>query len=182
MDTGSEHRSDAELLAAHVAGDRSAFAQLYSRHRRRLTGLAVTHTRNREDAAEVLQDAMLAVHRGAADFRQQAAVGSWLYRIVLNACRDRLRRNQIHPVTGLDDVILAVPDHSGTVDTALTVRTALLQLPVEQRAALLAVDMHGLSVAAAARLLGIAEGTVKSRRARARRRLAVMLAAPADGG
>lgn len=181
MDAGAEYRSDAELLAAHAAGDRLAFAELYSRHRRRLTGLALANTRNREDAAEVLQDAMLAAHRGAAGFRQQAAVGSWLYRIVLNACRDRLRRHRGHPVQGLDETLLTEPDRSAEIDTALAVRSALLQLPVEQRAALLAVDMHGLSVAAASRLLGIAEGTVKSRCARGRRRLAVVLAVSADG-
>ena len=57
----------------------------------------------------------------------------------------------------------------------MVVRQALLRLPVEQRAAVLAVDMYGYAVAEAAALLGIAEGTVKSRRARARGRLAMLL-------
>lgn len=175
MDTFGECRSDAELLAAHVAGDRDAFAQLYARHHGRLKRLALANTRSREDAADAVQDAMLAAHRAAPTFRQQAAVGSWLYRIVLNACRDRLRRHQIHPVEALDENRVSVPDRSGEVDTALTVRRALLQLPVDQRAAVLAVDMQGFSVTATARLLGVAEGTVKSRCHRGRRRLAVTL-------
>ena len=173
--TGADQRTDAELLAAHVAGDPRAFSALYARHRPRLNRLATAHTRSREDAAEVLQEAMLAAHRGAPRFRQQAAVGSWLYRIVLNACRDRLRQRRHQPAAPLDETLLAVPDRSAEITTALTVRRALMQLPVEQRAAVLAVDMHGLSVARTARLLGVAEGTVKSRCARGRRRLAVVL-------
>jgi RNA polymerase sigma-70 factor (ECF subfamily) len=61
------------------------------------------------------------------------------------------------------------------VDTAIMVERALMRLPVEQRAAVVAVDMHGFSVAEAARMLGIAEGTVKSRCSRARARLAEAL-------
>ena len=176
MDSFGECRSDAELLAAHVAGDRDAFAQLYSRHHGRLSRLALANTRTREDAADVVQDAMLAAHRAAPTFRQQAAVGSWLYRIVLNSCRDRLRRHRTHPVEPLDEDRVSVPDRCGEVDTAVTVRRALMQLPVEQRAAVLAVDMQGLSVTATARLLGVAEGTVKSRCHRGRRRLVLTLA------
>ncbi|NBQ42126.1 MAG: hypothetical protein EBU23_06165, partial [Mycobacteriaceae bacterium] len=59
-------------------------------------------------------------------------------------------------------------DRSGEIDTAITVRRALMRLPAGQRAAVLAVDMLGYSVSEAAALLGVAEGTVKSRRARAR--------------
>lgn len=83
---------------------------------------------------------MLSAHRGAANFRNDAAVTSWLYRIVVNACLDRMRRNKAH-----------IP------------------------AAVIAVDMQGYSVADAAELLGVPEGTVKSRCARARARLAVAL-------
>lgn len=169
-------RSDAELLAAHVAGDRYAFAELFGRHQRRLYRLARRHSRSPEDAADAIQDAMLAAHRAAGTFRHDAAVGSWLHRIVANACTDRLRRAAAQPTTPLCDDT-PIPDRTAQVDTGLMVRRALMRLPAEQRAAVLAVDMHGYSVADAAVLLGVAEGTVKSRCARGRARLTGLLRA-----
>ncbi|WP_163755067.1 RNA polymerase sigma factor SigM [Mycobacterium botniense] len=168
------HRSDAELLAAHVAGDPYAFEELFHRHKRRLHRLAQLTSRNPEDAADAVQDAMLSAHRGARSFRHDAAVSSWLHRIVVNACLDRLRRNKTRPTAALEDVH-PVPDRTAQVDTAIVVQQALMGLPVEQRAAVVAVDMQGYSIADTARMLGVAEGTVKSRCARARARLAAVL-------
>jgi RNA polymerase sigma-70 factor (ECF subfamily) len=167
-------RSDAELLAAHVAGDRHAFAELFRRHQRQLHRLARLTTHSREDAEDALQDAMLSAHRGAGSFRYDAAVGSWLHRIVVNACLDRLRRAKAHRTTPLED-IYPVPDRTAQVETAIGVQHALMRLPVEQRAAVVAVDMQGYSIAETASLLGIPEGTVKSRCARGRVRLAQLL-------
>ena len=167
-------RSDAELLAAHVAGDRYAFGELFHRHQRQLHRLARLTTRTPEDAEDALQDAMLSAHRGAGSFRYDAAVGSWLHRIVVNACLDRLRRAKAQRTVPLEDVY-PVADRSVQVETAIVVQRALMRLPVEQRAAIVAVDMQGYSIADTARLLGIAEGTVKSRCARARVRLAELL-------
>jgi RNA polymerase sigma-70 factor, ECF subfamily len=167
-------RSDAELLAAHVAGDRYAFGELFHRHRRQLHRLARLTTHSPEDAEDALQDAMLSAHRGAGSFRHDAAVGSWLHRIVVNACLDRLRRAKAHRTVPLEDVY-PVADRSAQVETAIVVQRALARLPIEQRAAIVAVDMQGYSVADTARLLGIPEGTVKSRCARARVRLAELL-------
>ena len=174
MDSSGE-RSDEELLAAHVSGDRYAFEELFYRHQRQLYRLAVMTSRNVDDAADALQDAMLSAHRRAASFRYDAAVSSWLYRIVVNACLDRLRRHKSHPTTALEDDHRWVGDHSARVDTAIVVERALMRLPVEQRAAVVAVDMQGYSVAETARMLGIAEGTVKSRCSRARAKLAQAL-------
>lgn len=168
-------RSDAELLAAHVAGDRYAFEELFLRHQRQLYRLARLTSRCGEDAADALQDAMLSVHRGAASFRNDAAVSSWLYRIVVNACLDRLRRNRYHLHVRLDDETHPVTDATSRTDTAVVVQRALMRLPADQRAALVAVDMQGYSVADAARLLGVPQGTVKSRCARGRARLALIL-------
>jgi RNA polymerase sigma-70 factor, ECF subfamily len=171
---GGFARSDAELLAAHVAGDRYAFEELFLRHHRQLHRLARLTSRSPEDAADALQDAMLSAHRSAGSFRHDAAVSSWLHRIVVNACLDRLRRVKAHPTSPLEDVH-PVPDRTAQVDTAVVVQRALMRLPVEQRAAVVAVDMQGYSIADTARLLGIPEGTVKSRCARARARLAQWL-------
>lgn len=171
---GHPERSDAELLAAHVAGDRDAFQELYARHQRRLHRLARLTTGCPEDAEDALQEAMLSAHRGAGSFRYNAAVGSWLHRIVVNACRDRLRRKALHYRVPLDEDP-AIGDRTAEVDTALDVHAALRRLPAEQRAAVVTVDMYGYSIADAARALGVAQGTVKSRCARGRARLAVLL-------
>jgi RNA polymerase sigma-70 factor (ECF subfamily) len=168
-------RTDTELLAAHVAGDLYAFEELFYRHHRQLYRLARITSRNREDAADALQDAMLSAHRSAPRFRHDSAVSSWLYRIVVNACLDRLRRNKSHPTTALEDDACHVADPTPRVDTAIVVERALMRLPVEQRAAVVAVDMQGYSVAETARMLGVAEGTVKSRCSRARAKLAEAL-------
>ncbi len=132
-------------------------------------------SRNPEDAADALQDAMLSAHRKAPEFRNHAAVSSWLYRIVVNACLDRLRRNKTHATSPLADDACHVGDPTPRVDTVIAVERALMRLPVEQRAAVVAVDMHGYSVAETARMLGVPVGTVKSRCSRARGKLAEAL-------
>ncbi|GAB7041326.1 MULTISPECIES: RNA polymerase sigma factor SigM [Catenuloplanes] len=172
---------DDELLAAHVAGDRDAFAELIHRHRDRLWAVAVRTVGDREEAADALQEALLSAHRAAARFRGDAAVTTWLHRIVVNACLDRIRRLRSHrtvPLSGPADddrperePAAPIVDH----DTALVVRAAIDELPFEQRAALILVDVQGYSVAEAAAALGVAEGTVKSRCARGRAKLAISL-------
>jgi len=169
-------RSDAELLAAHAAGDPLAFPELFRRYHRQLIRVAGLRSRTAEDAADAVQEALLAVHRTASTFRQHCTVSTWLHRIVINKCTDQLRRDRVrgtvhttgapHPTTaGADAGVL----------TSVMVHRALAALSTEQRAAVTAVDLQGYSVADAARLLGIAEGTVKSRCARGRARLAVLL-------
>lgn len=177
--------TDEELLHAHVAGDPDAFATLFRRHRDRLWAVALRTTGDREDAADGLQEAMLSAHRAAARFRGEAAVTTWLHRIVVNACVDRLRRRQANPTVplpgqtedadrwhiGRREPAAPVVDH----DTAMVVRQALAQLPYDQRAALVLVDLQGYSVAEVADMMGVAEGTIKSRCSRGRTRLAVLL-------
>ncbi|MEO3759736.1 RNA polymerase sigma factor SigM [Mycobacterium sp. B14F4] len=171
-----QRRSDAELLAAHIAGDRYAFEELFYRHHRQLYRLARITSRNPEDAADALQDAMLKAHCKAPAFRHDSAVSSWLHRIVVNSCLDRLRRNKVRPTESLPESdVCPIGDPAPHVDTAIVVERALMLLPVEQRAAVVAVDMQGYTVAETARMLGVPEGTVKSRCSRARARLAEAL-------
>ena len=178
--------SDAELLAAHVAGDPDAFTELVRRHQDRLWAVALRTLGDREEAADALQDALVSAYRRAGSFRGDAAVTTWLHRIVVNACLDRLRRARSRPTVPLPEQEPASrrDDHAST-EAALDVRAALGQLPESQRAALVLVDMHGLSVAEAASVLEVAEGTVKSRCSRGRAALAVLLrpdAAAAEAG
>ena len=172
-------RSDADLLSAHVAGDRYAFEELVRRYHRQLRRLAFLTSHHHEDADDAVQEALLSAHRTAASFRYDCAVSSWLYRIVVNACLDRLRRARHLPTPYELDRLSRLRDPAADpahrVDTMIVVERALMTLPVEQRAAVVAVDMQGFTVAETARLLGVPEGTIKSRCARARTKLARLL-------
>jgi RNA polymerase sigma-70 factor (ECF subfamily) len=171
--------TDADLLSAHVAGDKDAFAELVRRHRDRLWAVALRTVGDREEAADAVQDALLSAHRAAARFRGDSQVTTWLHRIVVNACLDRIRKRQTHPTVPLPDGETvtgpepAAPAHDH--DTALVVRQALAELPPDQRAALVLVDVQGYPVVEAAQILGVAEGTIKSRCARGRARMALRL-------
>lgn len=172
-------RTDEQLLRAHAAGDQHAFTDLINRHIDYLWSVALRTSRNPEDAADGLQDALLAAHRTAADFRSDAKVTSWLHRIVVNACLDRIRRNNARrtiPLPEWDDLSIADPtDEISSIDLSVSIGRALHVLPEGQRQAIVAVDIEGYSVAEAATLLGVAEGTIKSRCARGRLRLAQVL-------
>ena len=167
---------DAELLRQHVLGDTQAFGELFRRHRDRLWAVALRTTGDPEEAADALQDGMLSAFRRAGDFRGDSAVTTWLHRIVVNACLDRLRRRSVRPAVpvgsaealeALSGVAREAPDSAAKLD----IDAALRVLPPPQRAALVLVDMLGFSVADAAAILDISQGTVKSRCARSRARL-----------
>jgi len=191
-------RSDADLLAAHVAGDPDAFGLLFARHRDRLWAVALRTMGNREDAADGLQDGLVAAYRRAGTFRGEAAVTTWLHRVVVNACLDRLRAAKVRRAEALPDDLEehsgarslrsatdadADPaDHADRAEQRALVLDALRTLPAEQRAALVLVDMEGYSVAEAAAILDCAVGTVKSRCSRGRARLAELLAPLLDTG
>lgn len=171
-----EHLDDAQMLRAHVDGDPEAFGELVRRHRDRLWAVALRTLGDREEAADALQEAMISAYRAADSFRGESAVTTWLHRIVVNACLDRARRRQARPTVALPEhparePVAVEPDR----DTAREVWEALARLPAEQRVPLVLLEMQGYSVAEIAKLLGVAEGTVKSRCARGRARLAAML-------
>lgn len=170
--------SDADLLRAHQQGDPEAFGELFRRHRDRMWAVATRLLRDRELAADCVQDAFVSAFRHAGSYRGEAAVTTWLHRITVNACLDRIRRERhvLRRAGDLADVDLpAAGDAHAATDLALDVHNALARLPEAQRLALVLVDMHGVSVAEAARILDVAQGTVKSRCFRGREALARLL-------
>ncbi len=123
-----QERTDRDLMAQHCAGDPEAFGEIFRRHRDRMWALALRTTGNRELASDCLQDAFISAFRRADSYRGEAAVTTWLHRIVVNACLDRLRRDR--PTTVLPEREL--PDRTdahGQVETRLDVREALARLP-----------------------------------------------------
>ncbi len=190
--SSDEERDDRELLAAHVAGDETAFAALFTRHRDRLWAVALRTTGDPEEAADALQDALVSAFRRAESYRGDSAVTTWLHRVVVNAALDRLRRRRTRATDQLPDDL---EEHTGRgslrtstagtedpadiavrADLRREVLAALATLPAEQRAALVLVDMEGHSVDEAAAILGVPSGTVKSRCSRGRARLLPLLA------
>jgi RNA polymerase sigma-70 factor (ECF subfamily) len=198
QDAQGPEPTDAVLLRAHVDGDPDAFGVLFRRHRDRLWAVALRTMGNAEDAADGLQDGMIAAFRRAGSFRGDAAVTTWLHRVVVNACLDRLRAAKVRRADPLPDDLeehgdrraVTTPDRSTTDPADLAVAderrrlvlAALGELPAEQRAALVLVDMEGYPVADVAEMLGCAVGTVKSRCSRGRARLALRLGILAPDG
>lgn len=172
---------DRVLMARHCEGESAAFEELVRRHRDRLWAVAVRTTGDRELAADAVQDGLINAYRRAGSYRGDAAVSTWLHRIVVNACLDRLRkeRDVLRRAGDVSEIdVIDAHDRHGQAETGLDVRAALAQLPEHQRTALVLVDMHGMPVAEAAETLGVAVGTVKSRCARGREALAALLGHP----
>ncbi|MEV4109976.1 RNA polymerase sigma factor SigM [Nonomuraea sp. NPDC049695] len=172
--------TDAELLTAHINGDPHAFSEIVKRHRDRMWAVALRTLGDPDEAADAVQDAFVSAYRKAATFRGEAAVTTWLHRIVVNACLDRMRRKSVRPVAD-DELIEAaerespLPDQTLEREVSMEVSAALKLLPSDQRAALVLVDMMGYSVEDAAQVLQVPSGTVKSRCARGRAKLAPIL-------
>ena len=177
-DGAADVDADVELLKRHLAGDPAAFTEIFRRHRDQLWAVALRTTGDPEDAADAVQEALISAMRHAASFRGDAKVSTWLHRIVVNACLDRLRRRAAHPTSPLPD-----DDHAPSVarddyadrDTAADVQAALATLPAEQRAAIVLVDIEGYPVDQVAAMLEVPSGTIKSRCARGRAKLVPLL-------
>ena len=173
-----EAEYDRALLAAHIAGDGEAFGRLVARHQDRLWAVALRTLGDREEAGDALQDALLSAYRAAGSYRGDAKVTTWLHRIVVNACLDRVRRAKVRatvPLPGTEAASRAGRDALDESETALEVEAALAGLVHDQRIAIVLVDLHGMSVEEAAAVLEVPVGTVKSRCSRGRARLALSL-------
>jgi RNA polymerase sigma-70 factor (ECF subfamily) len=136
---------------------------------------------------DALQEAYMKAFRALPGFREDAALGTWLYSITYRACVDQLRREGRHhpgatgarpgrPGRGERAATGAGADPAGTAAIRTDLGRALAGLPVDQRAAVLLVDGEGLGYDSAATVLGVAPGTIASRLSRARAALRAALA------
>lgn len=176
---------DDELVLAAKGGDPLSFGELVRRHGPRLLGLARQMVG--PDAAEdVVQEAMIDAYRGLSDFAGKAAVGTWLYRIVLNRCLAERRRRRPHALDAEPiELLRRWQDPGYSVDPAVvaarrseaeTLRAVLDELPESYRTALLLHDGQGLSAAELAVATGVPLGTAKSHIRRGRQALITLLA------
>jgi len=195
-----------DLLRRAKAGDQRAFTEIVRHYDHRLRALAYRLLGDRTAMDDALQDAYVKAFRALPGFREDAALGTWLYQITYRACLDHQRREGRHgpgwtgvaatgdaggdrtsagPVFGARGTgpggrepaaTGASADPAGTAANRADLARALAALPVDQRAAVLLVDAEGLDYDAAATVLGVAPGTIASRLSRARAALRAALA------
>jgi RNA polymerase sigma-70 factor, ECF subfamily len=183
---------DLALLAAVADGDGHAFERLVSRHQDRLVAVCERLLGNREDARDAAQDVFLKVYRGAAAFRPQGRVSTWLYRVAVNHCLNRMRRRKIaqflsfgalggdEPDAPEFDPPSDAPDPRQALESRQrwqVTRKTIDALPTNQRAVLVLAKFEGLAYKEIAEVLGITMGAVESRLFRAMRRLEQVQAA-----
>jgi RNA polymerase sigma-70 factor (ECF subfamily) len=175
--------TDAALLAAYQRGDVEAFSRLVARHERRLWNFVRRFVSDAATAEDVLQETLLRVVRGAAEWRPDAKVSTWMYTIARNLCVDHARRAGARRAESLDGDVrggdgqeigvrridrIAGADRGAEAarfdrEAAARIEAAVAQLPVEQREVFLMREVMELPFAEIARAVGASEPTVKSR-------------------
>jgi RNA polymerase sigma-70 factor (ECF subfamily) len=191
---------DELLLARLQAGDESALRDLAEAFGSKIYQLAFRYLRNKEDAEEVTQDVLFKVYRKVGDFRGDAALSSWIYRITFNASMSRLRTAKYQRTQNDELSITAnegeegastrhdIPDWSDMADEHVfrsqlrqKVFSAILSLPAIYRAPVMLRDIQGMSTEEASEILRVKDQTLKSRLHRGRLILRKQLADFAGG-
>ncbi|HEX9944305.1 MAG TPA: RNA polymerase sigma factor [Thermoanaerobaculia bacterium] len=173
-----------EALARVAAGNADSFACVVESHQERLLRLCERLLGDAEEARDAAQEVFLKAYRKAGEVRPQGQVYTWLYRIAVNHCLNRLRRRRLVRFLRWEDPedrdAPAFDPPDGAADPAAVLearrrwqatRRAIGQLPENQRAVLVLVRFEGLSYKQAAEVLEITEGAVESRLFRAMRRI-----------
>jgi RNA polymerase sigma-70 factor (ECF subfamily) len=163
----SSETPDRELVDACLAGDRDAFDRLVERHRKDVYQICYRFMSNHEDASDLSQDVFVRAYRGLKTFKGQASFRTWLYRISVNVCLNRvsLRTASTQPLEAehLQDWRAIDPDQALLRgERAARVRQAIALLPRKQRATLLLRVYQELSHDEIARILGGSVGAVKA--------------------
>lgn len=183
-----EHDPDRALLARVAGGDVESFGVFVGRHQERLLRLCERMLHDPEEARDASQEVFLKVYRKAGSFRPRGKVTTWMYRIAMNHCLNRLRRRKVVQFFSLHEAAggggpegeteLDPPDLAPDAAQALEAREQwrhtrelIASLPVSQRAVLVLAKLEGLSYRRIAEVLGISEGAVESRLFRAMRKL-----------
>jgi RNA polymerase sigma-70 factor (ECF subfamily) len=172
-------------------GEGAAFEELLRAHTGRLLAVARRLLGNEEDARDALQDAFLSAFRSIDRFDGQAALGTWLHRIAVNAALTKLRSRRRHPGKPIEELLPTFledghqarpsrdwPDPSAALqrrETRDAVRRHIDELPEDYRTVLLLRDIEGMDTEETARMLGLTPGAVKTRLHRARQALRALL-------
>lgn len=188
MNSADISDSDENLVARARQGDESALTALFRRYEKRAYNIALRMLGDPWDAADVTQEAFIKAFTSLDQFRGEAQFGTWLYRIVVNATHDHLRKRHLEPLDReeLDRVTSAAdaqaqarlvgavqsPTDPSTDGLSPPILQALSELDERFRLAVVLCDLLGFDYAEAAQILDVREGTIKSRIFRARAELA----------
>lgn len=181
--------SEKEIIEKVRGGDVNAFEELVLRYEGTVYSLALRMVSNREDAADMTQEAFIKAYNSLPSFRGDSKFSSWLYRIASNVCLDFLRSKSRRPQSSLtlggdddEDVQLEIPDPAAGPEEQLikklsmqSLSEGLKLLPDNQRQILAMRELGGMSYAEIGAALSLEEGTVKSRIFRARKKLCAFL-------
>lgn len=178
-------RDDDRLVDLALNGDARAFELLMEKHESKMYAVALRMCKNREDAQDCLQDAMLRIYKALPTFKGQSSFSTWAYRITMNTCLDDLRRKKVRQASSLDQMLevgWAPVDDNNTAERHLenselkrNLSKAIQTLPEEMRAAVVLRDVQGFSYEEIANMLSTNVGTVKSRISRGREKLREIL-------
>ncbi|MEN8113573.1 MAG: sigma-70 family RNA polymerase sigma factor, partial [Actinomycetota bacterium] len=167
---------DRDLVRRYLTGDVDAFDELVRAHEDRVFAICLRMMQNRDEALDATQDVFLTVFRKADRYKEQAAFSTWLYRVAVNTCYDHLRRKKRKRTESMPEHFDPADPRGGDAMNAVELRpdieAALAGLGTDFRAAIVLVDLEGMSLERAADTLQVPIGTVKSRVFRARRQLA----------
>ena len=174
---------DVDLADRHRYGDATAFEEIYERFAPMVYNLCLRLSGDSCRAQDLSQEIFMRVFKGLKRFRGRSSLRTWIYRIALNHCRSRLGRKRLlleELSSELDEGTLADPSHGPerrliAKDCGRQVAVALVQLPRCFREAVVLRDIEGFSYGEIAGLLGVRVGTVRSRIARGRERLRIVL-------
>ena len=158
---------DRALVAACLGGRRDAFDLIVERHQRQVYQLCYRFAGNHEDASDLAQDVFIRAYRGLHSFKGQAAFSTWLYRIGVNVCLNRVgsRTQKWTTLDAADQPDLRIERADARIlrgERAATVRAAIARLPNKQRAALILRVYHDLPHDEIARIVGTSVGAVKA--------------------
>jgi len=166
------NQTDAELVESSLANQAEAFEVIVERHQRHVYQLCYRFVGNHEDASDLTQDVFIRAYRGLARFKGQASLGTWLYRIGVNACLNKVaaktpKPQALDPLLAASDQRLASGDESASDavlrgERAGQVRAAIARLPAKQRATLILRVYHELPHEEIAGILGSSVGAVKA--------------------
>lgn len=176
---------DVELVARHRGGDLHAFDEVYLRFGEMVYNLSLRLSGNREEAADLTQEVFLRIFRHLGSFVGRSTLKTWVFRIAINHCRDRLSRH-VPAMQSIDDGVdeggVTLPDPGRgpeelavAADEGRRVGECLARLPQVFREAVALRDLEGLSYEEIAEVLGVRVGTVRSRIARGREQLRHLL-------
>jgi RNA polymerase sigma-70 factor (ECF subfamily) len=162
-----EHSDDRTLIDAAVQGQRAAFDLIVERHRRTVYQVCFRFVGNHEDASDLAQDAFIRAYRALAKFKGESELRTWLYRIAVNVCLNRMALKTpafetIEPDRHLDTRGERPDEPVMRAERAELVKAAIAKLPRKQRATLILRVYHELPHDEIAQILGSSVGAVKA--------------------